>query len=136
MKVVLDTNVLISAIGIHSPYRIIFDKIKKGELLLAVSTDIINEYREIISQKMTSSIADNLTQYLILSPNVLKTNIYYYWSLMNNDESDNKYVDCYIASNSDFIVTNDKHFEIVKSIDFPKINVINSDDFIDLLNNK
>ncbi|MFH1050454.1 MAG: putative toxin-antitoxin system toxin component, PIN family [bacterium] len=136
MKVILDTNVLVSAIGIHSPNRIIFDEIKSGELLLAVSNDIINEYREIISHKMTSSIADNLTQYFILSPNVLKTNIYYNWSFMNNDESDNKYVDCYIASNSDFIVTNDKHFEILKSYDFPKVNIINSNDFIDLLNKK
>lgn len=136
MKVVLDTNVLVSAIGIHSTNRIIFDKIKTGEILLAVSNDIIDEYREIISLKMTSSIADNLTQYFVLSPFVLKTNIYYNWSLMSIDESDNKYVDCYIASNSDFIVTNDKHFETLKSNDFPKVNVINASDFIDLLNKK
>ncbi|MBC8180569.1 PIN domain-containing protein [candidate division KSB1 bacterium] len=49
------------------------------------------------------------------------------------DEDDNKFVDCAISSNADFIVTNDRHFNILKNIEFPKVNVINVDDFLNKL---
>jgi predicted nucleic acid-binding protein len=38
-----------------------------------------------------------------------------------------------IASNSDFIITNDKHFEILNRNEFPKVNIISADDFMELL---
>ena len=42
---------------------------------------------------------------------------------------DNKFVDCYLISNSDMLVTNDKHFDILKEIDFPKVNIVKIDVF-------
>ena len=42
---------------------------------------------------------------------------------------DNKFVDCAFASNSDFIVSNDKDFNVLKTMDFPTINVINIMEF-------
>jgi hypothetical protein len=38
-------------------------------------------------------------------------------------------VDCALNAGADFIVTNDKHFNVLKSIDFPKINVADIDTF-------
>lgn len=46
---------------------------------------------------------------------------------------DNKFVDCAIASNADYLVTNDKHFDILKKVDFPKVNTIKIDKFIKFL---
>lgn len=46
-----------------------------------------------------------------------------------------KFVDCAISSNAHYIVTDDKHFKILKSIDFPKIEIIKAEDFLQLLNN-
>ena len=45
----------------------------------------------------------------------------------------NKFVDCAIASNADFIVTNDGHFNVLKNIPFPKVKVISIDDFMEIL---
>lgn len=56
--------------------------------------------------------------------------------MISQDPDDNKFVDCAIASNSDWIVTNDKHFHILKGIDFPRVNVISVEDFIHLLKNQ
>ncbi len=42
---------------------------------------------------------------------------------------DNKFVDCAIAANAHFIVTEDKHFKILSEIPFPKVNVISAKDF-------
>ena len=133
MRVVVDTNVLIASIGLKSPYRLIFDKIKTRELEIALSNDILSEYNEILSLKMNKSIADNLIKFFNFSSNVIKINIFFFWELMTNDPSDNKFVDCYIASNSDFIITNDKHFEILNRNEFPKVNIISADDFLELL---
>lgn len=43
------------------------------------------------------------------------------------------YIDCAIAGSANFIVTEDKHFGILKDIDFPKITVLSIDDFIHFL---
>jgi predicted nucleic acid-binding protein len=44
-------------------------------------------------------------------------------------------VDCAIAGRADYIVTIDKHFNTLKQIDFPKVNVISIDEFIKILKN-
>jgi predicted nucleic acid-binding protein len=40
-----------------------------------------------------------------------------------------KFVDCAISANADYIVSNDKHFNILKSVGFPKIEVVNIETF-------
>ena len=45
------------------------------------------------------------------------------------DEDDNKFVDCAIAANADYLITQDKDFNILKQIDFPKINIVRLDEF-------
>jgi predicted nucleic acid-binding protein len=49
------------------------------------------------------------------------------------DYDDNKFVDAAIVRNVDFIVTNDRHFNPLKEIDFPKVEIINIDDFLDIV---
>ena len=60
---------------------------------------------------------------------------YYKFGLLN-DEDDNKFVDCAIASNADFIVSHDRDFNVLQQIDFPKVLVINSDQFETVLTEK
>ncbi len=56
-------------------------------------------------------------------------NKYYFWQLVPNDEDDEKFVDCAIAAGADYLVTNDRHFNHLKTLDFPKINIVNEDEF-------
>jgi uncharacterized protein len=44
-----------------------------------------------------------------------------------------KFVDCAIASNVDYIVTNDKHLQILKTVEFPEIRTLNIDEFKEIL---
>jgi predicted nucleic acid-binding protein len=53
--------------------------------------------------------------------------------LINADPDDNKYTDCAIAGSANFIVSDDKHFLVLKAIPFPKITVLSIDEFIQLL---
>ncbi|MCB9038090.1 MAG: putative toxin-antitoxin system toxin component, PIN family [Lewinellaceae bacterium] len=133
MKVVLDTNVLLIALPLSSPYRHIYDSLLQEKYTLVVTTEILNEYEEILSKQITPTIAENVIRLLLSLPNIEKKEVYYRWGLIDADSDDNKFVDCAIAANARFVVTEDKHFNVLKGVNFPKVNVINSDEFQELL---
>ena len=49
--------------------------------------------------------------------------------MITADPDDNKFVDCAISAGAKYIVTNDKHFNVLKEIDFPKVDIITLIDF-------
>ena len=61
--------------------------------------------------------------------NVVQTDIFYKWLLIESDPDDDKFVDCAVAGNVDFLVTNDRHYNILKTIGFPPVNVISLEEF-------
>lgn len=63
-------------------------------------------------------------------PNIEHITNYYRWELIEQDYDDNKFVDCAIACNAQYLATNDKHFNVLQGIEFPKVNVITVDEFI------
>ncbi len=91
------------------------------------------EYEEIILRKYGASVANPFLALLNELPNVHFTNAYYKWFLMENDPDDNKYVDCAIAGNASFLITEDQHFKILKQISFPEIKILSIDDFTEML---
>lgn len=100
---------------------------------LAISESILQEYMEIIGEKTTGQIAQNIGELLLSLENVEKTEIYFRWNLIQADPDDNKFVDCAISARVRFVVTNDKHFKELKDIEFPPVEVINADDFLEEL---
>ena len=53
-----------------------------------------------------------------------------HFELLPADSDDNKFVDCAVASDAEYIVTNDKHFNPLKNIAWPKVEIIKQVDFI------
>lgn len=53
--------------------------------------------------------------------------------LIESDNDDNKFVDCAINSGAMFIVTEDHHFNVLKQIQFPHVDCIGIDAFIEVL---
>ncbi len=133
MRVVLDTNVLLISLPVKSRYRPIFNALKSGDFELVVSTDILLEYHEKITEKASSDIADNVLKFILSLDNCILQSTFFEWGLMHNDEDDNKYVDCAIVANADHLVSEDRHFNILKNIDFPKLSVIKVDAFLQML---
>ena len=136
MKVVIDSNVLLVSIPKKSKYRPILDAFLSKQFLLVISNDILSEYREIIAQKTNEFISANIVEMILSATNVEKQDIFFYWQLIDSDKDDNKFVDCSIAGNVDFLVTNDRHFDVLKNLDFPMIKVLNIDEFLKKLANQ
>ncbi|MFZ4544166.1 MAG: putative toxin-antitoxin system toxin component, PIN family [Saprospiraceae bacterium] len=122
MNIILDTNILVRAISSRSFSSWVFDALFDGKYDLFVSTDILLEYHEILTKIYDAEIADLVTGSIILLPNVYRTEVYFDMRLISVDMDDNKFVNCAFASNADYIVSDDKHFSILKNIAFPKIN--------------
>ncbi len=100
--------------------------------MLCVTTDILAEYAEIIEEHMGTEASDAAMGVLENLPNIILTNNYFRFQLLK-DVDDNKFVDCAIASNADFIVSHDKDFNVLAKIDFPKVKVIDTNSFYEIL---
>ena len=132
--IVLDTNCLIPAIKRDSRYYLIWRDFIAGRYTLCVTDEILNEYEEIITQKTGSTeIAHNIISAIINRHNVKHIEVYYHFGLITEDPDDNKFVDCAIKANAQYIVSEDHHFNALKSIPFPKVEVIGIDEFIEEL---
>lgn len=87
------------------------------------------EYEEILKRRYNHSVAENIIRALLLLPNVIHQQVYFNWLLIQNDTDDNKFVDAYVAGNADLLVTNDRHFDILRQVDYPPIEVASIDMF-------
>jgi len=94
-----------------------------------ICTEIVLEYEEVIGHKMGRDVATDVVHALESFPNVLKISRYYQWNVIEDDPDDNKFLDLAIAGGSDCIVTNDKHFNILRKVDFPRVAVVNPEEF-------
>ena len=79
---------------------------------MCVSTDILNEYAEIITQKMSVEVATNVIHLLLESEFVELVNPYFGLHLIEADHDDDKFVDCAFTANATFIVSDDKHYDV------------------------
>ena len=134
MRIVLDTNSLIQSIPKRSAYRVVWDSILSGENILCVSNEIIEEYVEILQQLTNSETANIIIEAIVNSPYVEYITPYYRFNLIKADPDDNKFVDCAISANAHYIVTNDHHYDVLKDIAFPRVDVIALKEFFDLIN--
>jgi uncharacterized protein len=133
IKIVIDTNVLLVSIPKKSEHRWLIDKIANDEVDLFITNDILMEYEEVLEKKANPVIKNLMIDFLLNADNVYKIFSYYNLNLITQDPDDNKFVDCAFASSADFIITHDKHYEILKNIQYPKIKTITINEFKKIL---
>ena len=130
-QVVLDTNCLVQMISLHSPYRLAWQAFREGRYILCVSNDILSEYSEILERVANAAVAHNVVNAIIRSPYTRKLDPRYRFGLIEQDPDDNKFVDCAIIANADYIVSEDSHFRVLEDIPFPRVNVIRLNEFVE-----
>ena len=127
MNIVLDTNSLIMSISGRSDYHYVWQSFLRGEYILCITNEILEEYVEVIGRNISTRAADALAYILMTRENVIRTDPHFRFGLIAVDPDDNKFVDCAMATNAKYIVTQDKHFDVLKQVTFPRINVISID---------
>ena len=134
-RIVLDTNCLVSSLSRTSKTYDVWRGLYEGRYVLCLSNDILLEYLEIIGQKTTPQIAENVIQFLLNCEYVELVTPFYHFELITADHDDNKFVDCAMAANATYIVSDDKHYNPLKQITYPNISVISLMDFVRILRN-
>ncbi|MDR0799004.1 MAG: putative toxin-antitoxin system toxin component, PIN family [Dysgonamonadaceae bacterium] len=133
MRIVLDTNCLLRAVPAKSNFHCILEELYLGHFILCCSNEILTEYEELLMRFYGKDIAENVMNFIINSPYTEKNTPYYKWNLITSDFDDNKFVDCALNAGAEYIVTNDHHFDILKNISFPKIEVIGIETFKEIV---
>jgi len=131
--IVLDTNCLLQTLPSKSPYHKIWSDIIAGEISLCVNTDILDEYEEKLSEFASAVVAHNFVVAIAKLTTTHFQETYIHFDLLPGDVDDNKFVDCAIASHAELIVTNDKDFNPLLSIPWPKVEIMKIEDFVRLI---
>lgn len=132
--IVLDTNSLLQALPTKSKYHKIWTDFLEGEYCLCVSNEILTEYEEILAEHTSPEVAHNVVEAIARHPQICYRESYFHFHLLSHiDKDDDKFVDCAITAGADYIVTEDSHFNHLKQIRFPQLNVLTLDEFNDSL---
>jgi putative PIN family toxin of toxin-antitoxin system len=133
MRIVLDTNVPLVPLAPQSLFNPIFISLVKERYTLLISNEVLTEYEEVIAKRYDTETVQDLLKLLVPLVNVEQIAPHYHWRLIFNDPDDDKFVDLAVAGNADFLVTNDRHFNVLASIEFPVVKTKTAEQFLELL---
>ena len=133
MLVVIDTNVMLAAVPRRSLYHWLFAAYLERKFELAFSNEMLTEYEEQFFIHWHPVMAEDICAILLEAYNTILVDVYYQFNLIKDDPDDNKFADCAIASGAKYFVTFDKHFNLLKKLDFPKVIVVHPDEFKQIL---
>jgi len=120
LRIVLDTNVVLSALSPKLNYRHLLRRAFRGEFEWCVTTEILLEYEEKVAEFFGQETATTFIEALLMSGYVKRVEVFYRFAIIP-DIDDNKFVDCAFASNAHYIVSEDKAFAVLDKLDFPKL---------------
>lgn len=114
----------------RSKYHAVWESFVSGENRLCITNDIIEEYIEILQKLVGYEVSEYIVKTIINSPFTEFFTPYYHFELIKADPDDNKFVDCAIVAHARYVVTNDHHYDVLKEIPFPKVQIISIQDFM------
>ena len=130
MKIILDSNVLISGIFFAGPPYRILKAWQEGKIKLIISEEILAEYQKVaeeLSQQFPSVDIDQILELLIIHAEIIDTQEFQV--TICEDPDDNKFISCALASKSKIIVSGDKH--LLKISGYEGVLVLKPREFTD-----
>lgn len=114
MIVCIDTNTVVQATAATHPYHTILNAWVAGQFTWAVSNSILAEYEEIHQRMGRRQRWLKFVTLLELARqtegNVRFVSPSFQFHVIAADPDDNKFADCAITADADFIITDDAHF--------------------------
>ena len=132
-RLVLDTNSLIQCIARRSRYHDLWISFLDGRNTLCVTTEILNEYAEILGRKASPQFADLALNVIVNNPYTHFATPFYRFHIITADPDDDKFIDCAVVANARFIVTEDSHFDVLKDIGVPPVEIIGLDEIMEMI---
>lgn len=131
MRIVLDTNVLISGIFWNGTPSKILDLWVHDKFQLLTTQPILEEYNNTLN-RVSKGKKENLVNswMMFIVENGIVVNIRKKFKL-SADPDDDKFIDCAVSGNADFIISGDAHLLDLKSV--LNVKIIKPNGFIEFL---
>lgn len=131
IKIVLDSNVFISALFWKgAPYQI-FKEVLKGAILNFTSPEILEEIKKKLLDKfqLPPEKVKEFLEIIIFNSQIVhpKKKI----NLVKKDPSDNKIIECALEAGASFVISGDKHLLEIK--EYKGIKIISPREFLNLI---
>ena len=126
IKAVIDTNILLNSIPKKGSLRWLYDAFQNEEFIWVFSNEIITEYAKVINREFSKQAIEVVFSILLTAVNTQRFEPSYKWQLVSDDPDDNKFVDCALGANVDYLVSNDRHLRNLLKIKdlFPPVPVV------------
>lgn len=136
IRIVLDTNVIISGfLWEGKPYQLL-DLIDSGKIELVLSIEILEEIERVLENEKLAPIIDNaglsvkmLMNKVCSMAHIINPKIEL--KLIESDPDDNKFIECALDGKADYIVSGDKHLLEIK--EFEGIKIIKPKEFLEII---
>jgi putative PIN family toxin of toxin-antitoxin system len=133
MKVVLDTNILISGIFWRGSSNKVILNWRNGKFTLVSSLETISEIIKVLKDFKIKLSDNEIREWLdLIVRNSTIVELKEKIAIVKDDPKDNIFIETAIAGNADYILSQDNH--LLKLKEFRGIKIISPDEFIVLLN--
>lgn len=134
MRITIDTNILISALGWDGPEAAIIEMVLEARLELCLSAHILSEFYRVTQYpkfKFTNQEVDGFVGRLLpVTAFVTPTQAI---DVITSDPDDNEILECAVAGGSDYIISGDKH--LLELGEYKGIGILKAANFLRLLVN-
>jgi len=133
VKIVLDTNVFISALFWHGPPHKLLRLIETGNLTLCITFPLLEELRDVLSQPFFSSFIKKYnTSCEELIAAVFEIAELYsdkgIGAVVKNDPDDDRVLSCALVSEAKYVITGDHHLLDLKK--WSNISILTPQQFL------
>ncbi len=132
MKIVLDTNFLVSATQWdYSVSHKLLEKLIRNNVDMFITKEILEEFAEVLkrdflySEEETSNLIEIIIQLFIIVNPSKKIDI------VKDDPDDNKILECALESGAEYIISYDKHLLRLK--EYLGIKILTPEEFSDVI---
>jgi putative PIN family toxin of toxin-antitoxin system len=132
MKIVCDTNILISAYRFAKgkPDQVL-EKVRQGEVELIISSAILLEFQNVLRRKFgcSESLITALTENLEKISQKITPSLKL--SVIKKDDPDNRILECAVEGKCDYIISGDEH-HILPLREYKRIKILRASEFLSL----
>jgi putative PIN family toxin of toxin-antitoxin system len=132
IRVVLDTNVLISAVIYGGNPRRVLEAVISGTVQMSVSEDLVQELQDVLQRPQfglsIQYIHNTVAEFTSLAEWVAPQK---HHELVVEDSSDNLILDCAVAAEADYLVTGDSH--LLRLHKFGEMRIVTPQELLEVL---
>jgi len=128
-RIVLDTNVTISALFWEGNPRKIYDLVRRGELIMLLSDDMEKEFIRVLGYEKFGLSPQEVTVFLRnLRTHARHVETKTKIDVVVADPTDNIFLECALDGSADFIISGDRHLLDIKV--YEGIHIVRAVDFL------